>query len=203
MKTNIRTAKSKLFANATIYYVPSKSGGEEHIVVHNGTYLFCDCRDFMTRHLPLFGTSGFSACTHGRQVTEFLAAKTAGPKKYQVFVVNPKDKFVSSLNNGEQALHTQSGAQALIDEHLARGGSSTITRQVLEVSKPGKPIEPKPVKKTKYAVFIPQLDGKGWFRSAEVEGEFNTQEAAQTALDKYLGNLGIRYDHVERKVRPI
>jgi len=202
MKTNIRTAKSKLFANATIYYVPSKSGGEEHIVVHNGTYLFCDCRDFMTRHLPLFGTSGFSACTHGRQVIELL-----GVKKYQVFYGDA----VAHLNRGGDTTYsTREEAQALIDNHNKEhhDGKCPLNRVVHEVSKPGVPVKSKPavkktIVKTKYAVWVPKLDGTGWFRSAEVEGEFGSRRAAQTALDKHLKHLGVQYDHGGRKVRPI
>jgi hypothetical protein len=73
MKTNIRTAKTKLYEHSIVYYVPSKSGGDEHIVVMNGATLFCDCKDFMTRRLPLYGTGGFSHCTHGRQVLAHIA----------------------------------------------------------------------------------------------------------------------------------
>ena len=92
MKLNIRTAKTKLFNNSQVFYVPSKSGGEEHIVVRSGGTLFCDCKDFMTRRLPLLGTAGFSHCTHGKQVAAFsmqpVAPKTRNPKvakKYAVF----------------------------------------------------------------------------------------------------------------------
>jgi hypothetical protein len=68
MQLNIRTPKKQLFSSGKVFYVPSKSGGEEHIVVQVDGRLFCDCKDFMTRKLPLLGTSGFSHCTHGKQV---------------------------------------------------------------------------------------------------------------------------------------
>jgi hypothetical protein len=80
MKLNIRTAKTKLYQNATVYYVPSKSGGDEHIVVSTSKGLFCDCKDFMTRRLPLIGTAGFTMCTHGKQVQVFAAGIRLTPK---------------------------------------------------------------------------------------------------------------------------
>lgn len=93
MKLNIRTAKKNLYTTSQVFYVPSKSGGEEHIVVKTAGLLFCDCKDFMTRHLPLFGTAGFSHCTHGKQVAAFsmqypaaqVVRKPKPAKKYAVF----------------------------------------------------------------------------------------------------------------------
>jgi hypothetical protein len=84
MKT-IRTAKTKIYSRATVYYVPSKSGGPEHIVVSNASGVFCDCKDFMTRRLPLLGTNGFSNCTHGKQVIALsmghtIEHKSSGPE---------------------------------------------------------------------------------------------------------------------------
>ena len=93
-KSGIRTAKSKLFSKATIYYVPSATGvhpNDEHIVVAtNGTF-FCDCKDFMTRSLPLLGTSAFTNCKHGKAVSRMLDSQPtkppqAPPVKYGVFV---------------------------------------------------------------------------------------------------------------------
>jgi hypothetical protein len=81
----IRKAKSKLFTNADIFYVPSKSGGDEHIVVQVDGRFFCDCKDFMTRRLPLLGTSAFTQCTHIKQVTRSI--RIAEPAvKYGVFM---------------------------------------------------------------------------------------------------------------------
>jgi len=96
----IRKAKSKLFTNADIYYVPSKSGGDEHIVVEVDGRFFCDCKDFMTRRLPLLGTPAFTQCTHIKQVTRSIRVAPATalrPKKFGVFMFDgrssdlPKD----------------------------------------------------------------------------------------------------------------
>lgn len=87
MKTNIRTAKSKLYQNATVFYVPSKSGGQEHIVVVTTAGVFCDCKDFMTRRLPLIGTNGFSLCIHGKQLNR---AQMKPASKTKVTVKKPK-----------------------------------------------------------------------------------------------------------------
>ena len=107
MKLNIRTAKKNLFADSQVYYVPSKSGGEEHIVVKTPAGLFCDCKDFMTRHLPLFGTAGFSHCTHGKQVAAFSMHPPASfapakpknrkpktAKRYRIFVRRSGDPSI-------------------------------------------------------------------------------------------------------------
>lgn len=85
MKLNIRTASRQLFANSKVYYVPSKSGGEEHIVVRADGTLFCDCKDFMTRRLPLLGTAGFSHCTHGKQVVAYnMKHRSVAPSKPRI-----------------------------------------------------------------------------------------------------------------------
>lgn len=77
--------KEQLFVKSTIYYVTSDSEpGEIHIVVRNQETMFCDCRDFMIRHLPLFGTHNFSLCKHGRFVQDSLYPKP-NPKKFAVF----------------------------------------------------------------------------------------------------------------------
>jgi len=56
-----------------LFYVSSESGrSDEHIVVKHGGLLFCDCRDFMIRRLPVIGTSKFKTCKHG----EFVAFVT-------------------------------------------------------------------------------------------------------------------------------
>ncbi len=92
----IRTAKSKLFSKATVYYVPSATGispHDEHIVVFVNQTAFCDCKDFMTRRLPLLGTSAFTNCKHGLAVIRMLneqlidvpTIKKSLTKKYGVF----------------------------------------------------------------------------------------------------------------------
>jgi hypothetical protein len=88
MQLNIRTPKKQLFSSGKVFYVSSKSGGEEHIVVQVDGHLFCDCKDFMTRKLPLLGTTGFSHCTHGKQVAAFsmdTVPVRIESKKYGVF----------------------------------------------------------------------------------------------------------------------
>lgn len=116
MKLNIRTASKQLFANSKVYYVPSKSGGEEHIVVQANGTLFCDCKDFMTRHLPLLGTAGFSHCTHGKQVVAYSmnltinrARKPAPKKTYGIFTPygyrsSDLPGTYSSLKDAKQAI---------------------------------------------------------------------------------------------------
>jgi hypothetical protein len=104
MKTNIRTAKSKLFSKATIYYVPSATGvhpNDEHIVVSHDQMrvwgrdltqpFFCDCKDFMTRRLPLLGEKTFTNCKHGQAVIHMLnnqvpTIKKSNSRKYGAFV---------------------------------------------------------------------------------------------------------------------
>ena len=93
MKLKIRTAKHKLFHHATIYYVSSKSGGAEHIVVnqYSTSRFFCDCKDFMTRRLPLLGSSSFTNCKHGVAVSNMLnnqVVKKSNGIRYGVFVDN-------------------------------------------------------------------------------------------------------------------
>lgn len=107
MKQNIKTAKTKLFANSTIYYVPSKSGGDTHIVVRSQNHFFCDCKDFMTRRLPLFGGPGFSKCTHGRQVAEFINRGGATKKigyKFKLSVSKPLKRFGVFTSTGYRSI---------------------------------------------------------------------------------------------------
>lgn len=85
MKTNITTPKKKLFSESNIFYVPSKSGGEKHIVVKVGKHYFCDCKDFMTRRLPLFETAAFSHCVHGKQVIKTALDAPKTKTTYGVF----------------------------------------------------------------------------------------------------------------------
>jgi len=89
IKMKISKPKKQLFETATIYYVSSRSGGDRHIVVKNSGTFFCDCRDFVTRHLPLFGTSGFSLCGHGTYVRDRAIpceiSKKKSTKKFGVF----------------------------------------------------------------------------------------------------------------------
>ena len=120
MKTNIRTAKSKLFDKSTVFYVPSKSGGDEHIVVHNGNKFFCDCKDFMTRRLPLLGTPGFSACTHGKQVLMMLTEKTYTNRsscKYGVFTANGQRSIDISAT-----FDTKKAAERFLADYEFRNG---------------------------------------------------------------------------------
>lgn len=57
----------QLFIDSMTYYVSSESNPDEkHIVVKSQGTFFCDCRDFFIRHLPLFGTSAFELCKHGK-----------------------------------------------------------------------------------------------------------------------------------------
>lgn len=62
--------------NKNLFYVSSESKADSveatHIVVKIGTLVFCDCRDFMTRRLPIIGTSKYSPCKHGKFVNESI-----------------------------------------------------------------------------------------------------------------------------------
>lgn len=138
-KTGIRVAKSKLFTNSTIYYVPSKSGGSDHIVVHNGAHFFCNCRDFMTRHLPLLGSSAFSSCVHGTEVSEHIAKSQQKQRdkivKYGIFVpylnsqrVNGKKWFHSG--DVPRMFDTRKEAQDALDKYIAKHGPNAVGRKV-------------------------------------------------------------------------
>jgi hypothetical protein len=206
MKTNIRTAKTKLFANSTVYYVPSKSGGDTHIVVHNNVHFFCDCKDFMTRRLPLLGTAGFSQCTHGRQVSELVNSKftidhdtpkvgykiTLGVskpvKRYQIFKIKDGEKSESALGR-EAGYLTREEAQKILDEHNLHCENCPYIRKVFEVVN-GKPVEP--LKKFRIFYKSPGYPGgENGFWSTDVPGVFDTRREAQTALNK-LGLKGPR-----------
>ena len=75
MKLNIRTAKKNLYTESQVFYVPSKSGGEEHIVVRVGRTLYCDCKDFMIRRLLPIAQGLIEPCKHGAFVTDVVNAQ--------------------------------------------------------------------------------------------------------------------------------
>lgn len=131
MKTNIRTPKKRLFAQSDIFYVSSKSGGDEHIVVRAGKTLFCDCKDFMTRKLPLFGTSGFSLCRHGKKVSEkiFESGTPELPKpvkKFGVFFKNSRSfdisKTFDSFKDAQDAIYKYEGKKRNNFRHVEELG---------------------------------------------------------------------------------
>ena len=72
MKTNtvskalkVTKAKTQLYTHSTVFYVSSESNPEEkYIVVKTPKGTFCQCVDFITRRLPLFGTPAFTHCKH-------------------------------------------------------------------------------------------------------------------------------------------
>jgi hypothetical protein len=78
----INKPKKQLFKNAVIYYVSSDSGGDKHIVVSRDGQFFCDCRDFMIRHLPLLHCNVFSLCKHGKYVKDSIKTHTG---KFGIF----------------------------------------------------------------------------------------------------------------------
>src|SRR5579859_5185584 len=85
MKTNtvskalkVTKAKTQLYTHSTVFYVSSESNPEEqprratqksnreekYIVVKTPKGTFCQCVDFITRRLPLYGTPAFTHCKH-------------------------------------------------------------------------------------------------------------------------------------------
>ena len=95
MKTNtaskalkVTKAKTQLYTHSTVFYVSSESNPEEkYIVVKTPKGVFCQCVDFITRRLPLFGTSAFTHCKHILAVNT-LPVKAPVSKKYGVWFVD-------------------------------------------------------------------------------------------------------------------
>jgi hypothetical protein len=195
----IRKAKSKLFTNADIYYVPSKSGGDEHIVVQVDGRLFCDCKDFMTRRLPLLTSPGFSMCTHGKQVAAqfgVIRPVTKPAKVFNIFRKSPTAGWVESQLGSKNQYSTHEEAQAELDRHLRQcevgQHKCPHTRKVFEVQD-GKPI----IEDKKYGVFF-TLGGRP-MRSEELPKVYPTHEAAQNAI-KRCGHNGTLVDFYVQEI---
>ena len=108
MKTNtavskalkITKAKTQLYTHSTVFYVSSESNPEEkYIVVKTPKGTFCQCVDFITRRLPLFGTPAFTCCKHILAVNTSpikIPVKTPVSKKqYGVWFVRTGHDFRS------------------------------------------------------------------------------------------------------------
>jgi hypothetical protein len=68
--------------NKNLFYVTSEAKPNQkeasHIVVRMGYLFFCDCRDFMIRKLPVFGTKQFKLCKHGEFVRDVMGSMRPG-----------------------------------------------------------------------------------------------------------------------------
>lgn len=118
---------------STIYYVESDSvPGDKHIVVRNQGTLFCDCGDFMIRKLPLFGTSAFSLCKHGRYVQD---NRFPDPKKFAVFAILSNGSANRSYDIRGEFNSYQEAASALKDHERINGRLTGIGmyREVREI----------------------------------------------------------------------
>ena len=103
MKTNavskslkVTKAKTQLYTHSTVYYVSRESNPDEkYIVVRTSKGIFCQCMDFITRRLPLFGTSAFTVCKHISAVQAKLEKISVPAKRYAVWFVGDGCNFRS------------------------------------------------------------------------------------------------------------
>lgn len=67
-----------------IYYVSSESNPSQpvHIVVQRDRHYFCDCRDFMIRHLPNLTALSTELCKHGEFCQDAESKVPAGHRLY-------------------------------------------------------------------------------------------------------------------------
>lgn len=121
------TTPKQLFVDSKTYYVDSESNPtDKHIVVDVvGTY-FCDCRDFMVRHLPLYGTLAFSLCKHG----EFARDEQSKPKKFVVWALG---NVKSPSGDVTGIFDTRQEAQNALDRYNLKVGNN-FPREVRQVN---------------------------------------------------------------------
>lgn len=186
----ITKPKKQLFNTSTTFYVSSESGGDKHIVVRKDSTYFCDCKDFMTRKLPLYGTNVFSLCKHGGFVRDNSAPASKEPvlgpktpletprtvKQFGVFFNQfglCKDKPISMCRSNDipETFSTRGEAQTAIDK-----AGTLVEYTIWEIS------PPKLLKQ--FAVFAIWRDGSV-HRSADITGVFGNRKAAQFALDEF------------------
>jgi hypothetical protein len=134
----ITVPKKQLFVLSTIYYVLSDTGEGKHIVVRNQGTLYCDCRDFITRHLPLLGTPSFSLCKHGEFVRNSpyplkIEDSPREPKKFGIFVIKDDGTAYLSTSFGTEP-RTKKGAQKLLDFHNKSCTNCPFKREVREIT---------------------------------------------------------------------
>lgn len=68
----LRWAKRNPVVGTVTAYVQSETDGRvwytvQLITRHHNTRAFCDCADFVNRHLPHIGLNTFSSCKHGKK----------------------------------------------------------------------------------------------------------------------------------------
>jgi hypothetical protein len=218
----ITKPKKQLFNTSTTFYVSSESGGDKHIVVRKdsaffdckGSTYFCDCKDFMTRKLPLYGTNLFSLCKHGSFVRSNQETQPAKPvsgfpknaySKASAELVQPASKKPVSLKKFG-VFFNQLGLCEVPRISMCRSNDipetfSTKQEAQTAIDKAGTLVEytVQEIKTPKqFAVYAIREDGTV-YRSSDVPGIFDNRKAARLALDEFYLNHSI--SNVEREVR--
>lgn len=179
----ITKPKKQLFNTSTTYYVSSESGGEKHIVVRKDSTYFCDCKDFMTRKLPLYGSTLFSLCKHGGFVRDNSTPASKEPvapeKQFGIFFY-----VDGKLRRSEDHPATYTTAQ----EAQSDANEKPYVEYTVQELGPSK----------KFAVFAIWSDGSV-HRSVDISGVFGNRKAAQFALDEFY--LSHNISDMKREVR--
>ncbi len=133
----ITKPKKQLFTFTETFYVSSDSGGEKHIVVRADKTYFCDCKDFMTRSLPLLNTPGFSLCKHGKFVRDSAPSKEPKTplktleKQFAVFAIWESGVIRRSLDV-RGTYPSKELAQSALNNYHEKYPTSRMKREVRE-----------------------------------------------------------------------